>query len=821
MGNENEDCDSLVEIDVDMYTPPPEDGGKELVISEDLVDDDEDPGPVLALEEACRRKITETDVDNPSSILDSSNKESSEKQDDLAREKLIASQDVVIRRKAGVVMIDMPANPTNAGRNSDQVNRHTASMMLSRVQVIEAQDATVRRKGGMLSSTTTMSTNGAIDEGGRQGDYIAGEANTFRRGRQVMSSGNTCTVNLPDDILHAVMPMPSSLSRTPGGGSHSRTSTPGAFPVFGPVPGNPRSLARHQRNLETEEGLGGSSTFNVHAEPNVFSSYEVGLVHARQVGQEDIGQAVLMSQDLESQGEAGGKSKSHAKKEVHCYIVVGIGLVLISILVVAVAVAAAGKSNDSAVTSKPQTDATGDSTIDFTSATSNITTIAPTAALVVDLPEYTLKVLREDKEGTAPQSRAYNWLINDKNLESYSAERRLQRFALACFYYATGGEQWLMGGSSSNNHSTNNSASNSQHHGRLLQPSPDGPRPYMKPTEGQQKQGCSDTTPSGKQGPGSDGDPTLPPCRGGARWLDYSAHECTWFHRFSSIEESICDENGAYETIRLVANGLRGTLCPELALLSNLKKILTSDIGGTMIPTEIGAGWQKIEWVMLMGGRGGSLQGTLPSEIGLWSETIERFSVMANNLSGGIPTELFALSRLESLQLLDNRFVGPFFHPELLPNLRALTQLEILENEFDGTIATEIGLVTNLEILSFHFDHGTGLMTGTLPTELGLLTEMYFFSAGNHLLTGQIPSELGLWPLHTLSVKDNPLTGTIPSELASIEIPFVYIQRTELSGTVPSTWCNATVLRFTCSETLCGCDCPCSLGNQTQDSTDP
>ncbi|KAL3926802.1 MAG: hypothetical protein SGBAC_013333 [Bacillariaceae sp.] len=56
----------------------------------------------------------------------------------------------------------------------------------------------------------------------------------------------------------------------------------------------------------------------------------------------------------------------------------------------------------------------------------------------VALPEDTRSALRK---ANSPQSKALAWLKNNILLEKYSLNRRLQRFTLATFYFATGGER--------------------------------------------------------------------------------------------------------------------------------------------------------------------------------------------------------------------------------------------------------------------------------------------------------------------------------------------------------------------------------------------
>lgn len=79
-----------------------------------------------------------------------------------------------------------------------------------------------------------------------------------------------------------------------------------------------------------------------------------------------------------------------------------------------------------------------------------------------------------------------------------------------------------------------------------------------------------------------------------------------------------------------------------------------------------------------------------------------------------------------------------------------------------GTISTEIGLLTSLTDLCLH----DTALTGTIPSEIGLLTDLSFVTLYNNSLTGSIPTQIAqLTNLNLLYLANNSLTGRIPSEL--------------------------------------------------------
>jgi hypothetical protein len=122
-----------------------------------------------------------------------------------------------------------------------------------------------------------------------------------------------------------------------------------------------------------------------------------------------------------------------------------------------------------------------------------------------------------------------------------------------------------------------------------------------------------------------------------------------------------------------------------------------------------------------------------------------------------------------------------------------LQSLSLNWNQLTGTIPAELGNLTNLQYLSFHWNQ----LSGTIPSSLGNLTNLQYLDLGWNQLTGTIPAELGnLTNLQYLSLYWNQLTGTIPAELG--DLSFLYglcLGGNQLSGTIPSSLGNLTSLQ--------------------------
>ena len=112
-------------------------------------------------------------------------------------------------------------------------------------------------------------------------------------------------------------------------------------------------------------------------------------------------------------------------------------------------------------------------------------------------------------------------------------------------------------------------------------------------------------------------------------------------------------------------------------------------------------------------------------------------------------------------------------------------QLSLSQNELSGTIPVELGNLTNLQRLSLWNNE----LSGTIPVELGNLTNLQRLSLWNNELSGTIPVELGnLTSLRSLYLWSNELSGAIPAELGNLtSLQQLYLNQNELSGPLPLT----------------------------------
>ena len=121
-----------------------------------------------------------------------------------------------------------------------------------------------------------------------------------------------------------------------------------------------------------------------------------------------------------------------------------------------------------------------------------------------------------------------------------------------------------------------------------------------------------------------------------------------------------------------------------------------------------------------------------------------------------------------------------------------VTSLKLHENDLSGTLPPELGDLTELTCLSLW---GNSL-TGAIPAELGDLANLAQLDLLGNRLDGSIPSSLGdLANLTRLHLAENDLSGTIPSSLGNLtNLESLYLFRNDLRGTIPTSLGNLTNL---------------------------
>ena len=137
--------------------------------------------------------------------------------------------------------------------------------------------------------------------------------------------------------------------------------------------------------------------------------------------------------------------------------------------------------------------------------------------------------------------------------------------------------------------------------------------------------------------------------------------------------------------------------------------------------------------------------------------------------------------RVRNLQLINNNLTGSI--PTQLGNLTEMIQLDLHHNDLSGSIPSQLGNLSNLEYLALRANE----LSGPIPAELGNLSKLSTLDIYLNELSGSIPADLGnLSKLEHLGLSYNELSGSIPAALGNLDkLQFLYLSRNNLTGCIP------------------------------------
>lgn len=152
-----------------------------------------------------------------------------------------------------------------------------------------------------------------------------------------------------------------------------------------------------------------------------------------------------------------------------------------------------------------------------------------------------------------------------------------------------------------------------------------------------------------------------------------------------------------------------------------------------------------------------------------------------------------------------------------IPNLaqcRATKKFDVLfydqssgsfDNTFGSTIPSEIGLMTQMTHMSFAGED----LIGSIPSTFSSLTLLTSLEFRRNAFTGSIPPSLSsLTQLQYLSFLENNMNGTIPSSFSILtQLTYLNFESNQFYGsTIPSSLCSVPELHFDCDGTIeCSC----------------
>lgn len=163
---------------------------------------------------------------------------------------------------------------------------------------------------------------------------------------------------------------------------------------------------------------------------------------------------------------------------------------------------------------------------------------------------------------------------------------------------------------------------------------------------------------------------------------------------------------------------------------------------------------------------------------------INRITLARYNLSGSIPAMFF--ENMRSLQLINfffNQISGTL--PSTVGILSNLELLMLERNLMSGTLPSTLGNLSSLQGLNLRFNG----FSGTIPTTLGLLTNL-----GNLTYSQELTELFNISGLRDeeylnggILIAQSNISGTIPTELCNLfQMETLFLEGNYLVGTIPS-----------------------------------
>ncbi|KAF8775496.1 hypothetical protein HU200_004923 [Digitaria exilis] len=112
-----------------------------------------------------------------------------------------------------------------------------------------------------------------------------------------------------------------------------------------------------------------------------------------------------------------------------------------------------------------------------------------------------------------------------------------------------------------------------------------------------------------------------------------------------------------------------------------------------------------------------------------------------------------------------------------------VTEIQLFKMNLSGTLAPEVGLLSQLKTLDFMWNN----LTGNIPKEVGNITTLKLIILNGNQLSGSLPDEIGyLVNLTRLQIDENNISGAIPKSFANLtSMKHLLVDNNNLSGPLP------------------------------------
>ncbi len=167
-------------------------------------------------------------------------------------------------------------------------------------------------------------------------------------------------------------------------------------------------------------------------------------------------------------------------------------------------------------------------------------------------------------------------------------------------------------------------------------------------------------------------------------------------------------------------------------------------------------------------------------------------------------------SKITNIDLEENNLVGTI--PPEIGCMSDLLDLRLHRNSLTGVIPGEIGNLSTLQYLNLAVNG----FTGSIPSQLGNLNNLEYLYLYQNSFIGNIPPEIGdLTQLRVLLLGANQLAGSIPVQLGNlVNLEYLNLHGNQLTGCIPEELGELSMLEtLSIRDNQLTCDIPATFSN--------
>ncbi len=184
-------------------------------------------------------------------------------------------------------------------------------------------------------------------------------------------------------------------------------------------------------------------------------------------------------------------------------------------------------------------------------------------------------------------------------------------------------------------------------------------------------------------------------------------------------------------------------------------------------------------------------------------EAVVAISMTQNNLRGTVPSTIGALSQLGELCANKKKFFFPVGVRSFHRRFRVCRYWQ--SNLISGSLPSTIGLLTKMNFF-WLFNNS---LTGGVPASVSAMTSLYSFDVSSNRLTGNLPASLATLSLFEFNGRNNELSGSLSSELINWAlVSKLDLSNNRFSDAIPARLIRGTIQRLDLSNNSFTCHAP-------------